>query len=291
MTEPVANIVELVTLAPGRSVYVRDNGRFGGREDPLGSSLADTGAAGAVSPAIARGLLGGAIWCGRTDGLRAGEPLVERPLSLLQHVWSLCGNYLTTHASPGILRRGAQRLRQQGRDDMADFLDQKAREETGHDELALRDLTALGLPAEQLVAAISPTKGHELLAFARTCVEGPEPLAVLGYTYALERPTLAIGRAQVDAIQALCPPGTDATRCMRVHSAIGADAEHVEEQVERIAGLPFRDRSLIARATYETTRLVWRIADEDQPSDAEILGMLEGAVGALPAPFQRTTPA
>lgn len=280
------DIVETLRLAPGRSVYVRADGRFGLRRDPLGSGPADHGAAGAVAPAVARGLLGGAILCGRADGLQSGQPQVHHPLSLPQHVWSLCAAYVSTHSSPDILRRGAERLRQRGRTDMADYLDQKAREETGHDRLALRDLAALGLPAEALVAAISPAKGHELVAYARACVEGDEPLAMLGYTYALERPTLAIGQAQVDAVQALCPPGIDATRCMRVHSAIGSDAEHVRELVERIAGLPFVDRRPIARATYETTRRMWRLAAGEQPSDADILDLLKAAVGRLPAHFE-----
>jgi hypothetical protein len=43
-----------------------------------------------------------------------------------------------------------------------------------------------------------------------------------------------------------------ATRCLRVHSAVSADAKHVEDALEVTAGLPAEDRRLVARACYET---------------------------------------
>lgn len=278
-------IAEWLTLASERGIYVRSNGRFGITENLPDEIPADHGYAESVTPDVARGLLAAAIHAGRVDGLRAGEKLKSQQPSLLRHVWMLLRNYVTTHATPAIMRHAAERLRQQGRHDPADFCDEKAVEETGHDRLALRDLQALGLDGEKLVEALKPEKGLTLVAYFKACAEGPDPISVLGYAYALERPTLAIGQDRIDQVQALCPVGVNATRCMRVHSAVGADADHVAELVERVAGYRFEERKAIARAVYETTRIIWTSKPGEHPADDEIRQALENVAGRLPDHF------
>ncbi|MGH9799828.1 MAG: hypothetical protein ACRD82_05635, partial [Blastocatellia bacterium] len=56
-------------------------------------------------------------------------------------------------------------------------------------------------------------------------------------------------------VEAVLPPNTKATRCLRVHSSISADAEHVEEALAVTARQSAEDRQLIALACYETTRI------------------------------------
>jgi hypothetical protein len=194
----------------------------------------------------------------------------------------LCGRYQTTHATPLVFKEVAERLRARGHTPLADFIAQKAREETGHDRLVIKDLTALGLPAERLVAAIRPPTGLALVAQLRQLADGPHPVGVLGYAYAPERAALFVDQAQIDATQAVCPPGVDATRGMRTHSAVGADAAHVMELAEFAATLPAVDRAAVARATYRTAQIMARDHPGEPPSDAAIVERLQGLGVAWP---------
>jgi hypothetical protein len=72
----------------------------------------------------------------------------------------------------------------------------------------------------------------------------------------MERLAIFYGERDIKAYQAICPPGADATRCLRVHSGVGADEEHVDELVEFIATLPKQDIALIAAATWETASVM-----------------------------------
>ena len=56
-----------------------------------------------------------------------------------------------------------------------------------------------------------------------------------------------------------------ATRGLRLHSAIGADARHVARSIDIIARLPPPDRIAVVRAVYETAALV--SAPTDYPGD------------------------
>ena len=65
----------------------------------------------------------------------------------------------------------------------------------------------------------------------------PILLTALGYTHALERLSLGEKKEHIQKIEELIPDSVNTTGCMRVHSSIGADAHHVEEDIEMIAGL------------------------------------------------------
>jgi len=79
------------------------------------------------------------------------------------------------------------------------------REETGHDRLALKDLRALGLPAERLVANFIPEGIKPLCKrFDDLCVED-YPIGCIGYSYCLERIAALKQGTDIEKVQAAMP--------------------------------------------------------------------------------------
>ena len=87
--------------------------------------------------------------------------------------------------------------------------------------------------------------------FARS-IRDENPIDCVGYSYTMERLALGVDEKYIQKVKALLPAGINATRCLCTHSSVGADAEHVEETVEMIAGLTSQVRVRIVRACYET---------------------------------------
>jgi hypothetical protein len=198
-------------------------------------------------------------------------------LTLSRVILNLIGNYHTTHATPPTLRLAADRFRELGHLELADFLEEKIQEETGHDLLALKDLRALGLPAEQMVEVVRPQLAIALVDYFEAAANADNPIGVVGYSFALERNALFIGQEYIDMVDALCPPGVMATRCLRVHSGIGADASHVAEMVEFIATLSNDERLAVIQAVYDTTQIIATTHREDEMNNEEIEYMLDDA--------------
>jgi pyrroloquinoline quinone (PQQ) biosynthesis protein C len=167
------------------------------------------------------------------------------------------GHYHTTRATCIFMRYLAGRFEAMARPDLAAFALSTIQGESGHDRLALRDLRALGFPAEEVVAALKPPRSAALLKLFHEYTYGEDPVAAFGYGYALERSCIAITPEYVASIERLIPAGLRATRCLRVHSSIGAEVAHVEDSVRAIAALPAADRSRIARAVAETARIMF----------------------------------
>ena len=177
----------------------------------------------------------------------------------------LCSSYRTTHATPPLMLEAAERFAASGRDVLAELAREKAHEETSHDLLAVRDLAALGYDAEALVEAVVPSSAAALVAYFTEAVHSEDPIGCIGYAYGLERLALCVDTEFIARVQACLPPGVDATRCLRVHSATGADEGHVAELVEVIASLSADERSSVVKACYETAVLC------RQPSDFDLL--------------------
>jgi hypothetical protein len=199
-------------------------------------------------------------------------------LSLLSYVYQLLSSYQTTHATPAVMRAVAARMQASGRENLAAHCLNVAREESGHDTLALMDIRALGLPAERLVNDFRPIQATVLVELFHQLAQSAEPVSVLGYAYALERSALFVQEAYIESIEQLLPPGVNATRCLRVHSAVGSDAGHVDESIALIAGLPAPDRAAIVRAVYASALLIIE-TKSDYPGDAIMLAALENDYG------------
>jgi hypothetical protein len=270
------DFVEVAVVAPGTVLVSLANGNFLVREySPPGfaSPWLETMA---ENPSISstRALLTAAFYAALKEQ-EAARDAPDSELSLPGVILNLIGSYHTARATQRLLPVAADRFRALGRLSLADYLDKKIREESWHYRLALKDLHALGLPAERLVEAIKPSMVAHLVNHFETLARADEPVGTVGYSYALERNALFVGKDYIDAVQALCPPGVDATRCLRVHSRTGSDPSHVEEMVQFIATLPPNDRLIVLGSVYETMKIVAAPAPEGRMSDDAIESMLE----------------
>lgn len=281
-SEPGPNELEWAVLAPGVGVIIHPNGRFNIQRPGFlqgGLPFAESRLATSTTLAHARALLSGALIAG--FGGKPDRPFAAAP-TLPGVIHQLCATYHTTHATPTMFRRAVATFTRQGRAAHAAFAERKLREETGHDQLALKDLEALGLPARRLVEIIRPPTSLALVEHIDQISRREDPVGGLGYQYVLERLALLVDQAHIDAVQAACPPGVHATRCLRVYSAVGADAAHVGELVEFVAGLPAGERADIARETHRTAAILAQGWRTPPPSDEDVVGWIRQAGGAWP---------
>lgn len=212
--------------------------------------------------------------------LRAGlgPPRRAGPRSVLGYVRWLAGNAAFAAATPGLFLRAADRFAGSGRAGLAAFARRKAVEETGHAELALRDLANLGLSSADAVRLVEPPSAAVFAARFRQYVESDAPVSLFGFSYCLERIAAARDRAFVRRIEALCPEGVRACRFVKVHSAVGSDGIHVREQLEFFDALPASDLVRVVRAAFETAALLADQARIDKAlSDDETARRLRGA--------------
>ena len=214
------------------------------------------------------------------------------PYTLYRYIRWLVGNYVFAGQTPGLFRRGAARLKAIGRADLAAFARKKANEEAGHSALAYRDLEGLGLPAAQVVRMIQPPSAKAFVERFRSYVESSTPIALFGFSYSLERMAVERDAAFIRKIEAICPPGVQACRFLKVHSTIGSDSTHVHEQLSCFASLTNEELATIASAVYETARLLARQSLMDEVlSDDEIEGRFRrDGIETVARPSARPTP-
>ncbi|GAB1394978.1 hypothetical protein MASR1M60_31420 [Rhodocyclaceae bacterium] len=215
-----------------------------------------------------RQLFAGVLASAMREARSTAQVAASAEVSLQRHIHGLAASYQTTHATPPTMRKVAERFRAAGRPDLADYCEQVAREESGHDELALRDLAALGIDAYAFVEQVRPASVLALVDYFHRLAEGDEPVGVFGFAYALERMALFQTRERVAAVDAVIPAGIKATRCLRVHSAVGADVRHVDESLKFIAQLSAAERLCIVHALYRAVALM--TGPSDYPGDAAV---------------------
>jgi hypothetical protein len=270
---------EPVNVTRGQWIIASENGTFRVSSTGPQSEIENAPAATYRSARTVRALLNGALYAAFGAHGKEGK---RQPASLIRLVYMLAGSYHHLQTPPRLARAAATFKRLQ-RGDVAAFLQLKVEEESGHDCLALRDLTSLGLPAERVVQTLRPPVSMRLLALLDSYSKRPYPIAVLGYTYCMERLAIFYGEREIQTYQALCPPGVNATRCLRVHSGVGADDEHVDELIEFVATLGKADVASIAAATCETASvMVEGLLDDATTTDADIEASLRHDGIALP---------
>jgi hypothetical protein len=277
-------VTEWVNVTGDISIIARESGEVwfhtqsGTKEDvdPFAIPMTGVGSAGSTV-----GLLDGALNLGFA---RIEKRLARPDPTLVGYVVALVGAYHTSVDTPRNLRRAASRFEELGRPEVAAYLEERAREETGHDRLALKDLGALGVPGERLVANFIPEGIKPLCKrFDDLCAQD-YPIGCIGYSYCLERIAALKQRTDIEKVQALCPDGVDATRFLRSHSCLGSEVTHVEETIEFVASLPVNDRIRVVQETYESALIMAEGYNHELlKSEAEMLGELQQAVGeALP---------
>jgi hypothetical protein len=273
-------VTEWVNVTGDISIIARESGEVwfhtgsGTKEhvDPFATPMTGVGAAGSTV-----GLLDSAI----NLGFAGIEKRLARPdLTLAGYIVALVGAYHTSVDTPRNLRRAASRFEELGRPEVGAYLEQRAREETGHDRLALKDLRALGVPGERLVANFLPEGIKPLCKRFDDLCARDYPIGCIGYSYCLERIAALKQKADIERVQALCPDGVDATRFLRSHSSLGSEASHVAETIEFVASLPANDRIRVVQETYESSLLLAEGYNHELlKSECEMLEELEQALG------------
>ena len=274
------SVTEWVNVTPDISIIARESGQVWfhrasstKRElDPFAIAMTGNGSAGSTV-----GLLDGALnlgFSGIEKRLAQPEPTVAG------YIVALAGAYHTSVHTPRNLRRAASRFEELGRPEVAAYLEERAREETGHDRLALKDLHALGVPGERLVANFIPEGIKPLCErFDELCAQD-YPIGCIGYSYCLERIAALKQKSDIDKVQVLCPDGVDATRFLRSHSCLGSEVTHVEETIKFVASLNASDRIRVVQETYESALIMAEGYNHELlKSEAEMLDELQQAIG------------
>jgi len=219
------------------------------------------------SIATTRKLLDGAIVAAR----RTVSPSIRPPaLTRLRWIWRLAGSYHLTHTTHRLMAEAAQKFTSMGHNRLAQWAVQKADEERGHDQLALLDIRSIGYEAEAVVEALIPPAAMALVDYFSQSVQGLNPIGCVGYSYTIERLAAGVREEHIQAVEALMPAGIQATRCLRVHSGIGADLEHVEETVKMVTGLNPEEHVDVAAACYETALLCFSPPKDGYISEEEL---------------------
>lgn len=196
-------------------------------------------------------------------------------LTSIRWVWRLAGAYRMTSPVPDLMREAANGFAANGRFELEKWALEKAEEEIGHDRLALLDIQSLGYDAEAVVNAFVPPAARALMDYFTRSVRDSDPIDCVGYTYTMERLSLGIGEEYIHSVEKLLPPEINATRCLRVHSAVGADAHHANENVSLIAGLLPSERTRVARACYETALMCFSPPPGGYVSEDELVQFLQ----------------
>ena len=274
--------IEWVNVTADIAIIARESGEVwfhrpkdaNGVLDPFASPMTAMGAVGSTI-----GLLDGAI----NLGFSGIENRLARPdLTLAGYIVALVGAYHTSIDTPRNLRRAAESFINLGRAEVAAYLEERAREETGHDRLALKDLRALGVPAERLVANYIPEGIKPLCErFDSICTED-YPIGSIGYSYCLERIAALKQKTDIQNVQAICPNGVDATRFLRSHSSLGSEVAHVDETIKFVASLPANDRIRVVQETYKSASIMAEGYNHELlKSEGEILDEVQQAIGEV----------
>ena len=203
------------------------------------------------------------------------QPQVRPPaMTPVRWLWRLAGLYHLCQPIPKLIEQAQRQFANNERWSLAKWAAQNAVEEEGHDLLALKDIQALGYDSEAVVNALVPPASKALIDYLTRSVNDSDPIDCVGYAYTMERLALGTSEQHIREIEALLPANTKATRCLRVHSSVGADVEHVAETVEMVAQLSASERTRVAIACYETALLCFSPPQEAYMSDAAILQLL-----------------
>ncbi len=91
----------------------------------------------------------------------------------------------------------------------------------------------------------------------------------------MERLAAFYGEKEIRLYRSLCPPGINATRCLTVHSGMGADADHIVELTEFLTTLNETQFSQVAEAAFETAYIMAEeLVTDASTTDAEIVARL-----------------
>ena len=261
---------EWAQIAPGKVVVATTEKAWiyqpRSSSDPFAHPMTNTG-----SPATTRKLLDTAIASAKYAVNSETRPPA---MTATRWIWRLAGLYHLCHPIPKLIEKAHQQFAKHKRYSLAEWAAQNAIEEEGHDLLALKDIKSLGYDPQAVVKALVPPASVALIDYLTRSVNDSDPIDCVGYAYTMERLALGTSEQYIQGIEALLPANTKATRCLRVHSSVGADVDHVAETVEMVAQLSAVERSRVAIACYETALLCFSPPGDIYISDEEILQII-----------------
>lgn len=263
--------IEWAQIAPGKIVVATEE-RTWLHIPYFGDSRFSQPMEGAGSIATTKKLLDVAIAAAKYAIKSDNRPPV---LTLNRWIWRLAGSYHLCAPASQLMQDAARGFAANHHSLLAEWAIEKAKEEQGHERLALLDIKSLGYDAEAVVQALFPPAALALIDYLTRSVKDHQPLDCVGYSYTMERLAMGIGKEYLEKIEELLPPNTHATRCLRVHSSLGADAEHVEETVSIVSSLSASERIRIARACYETALICFSPPPESYITDEELEQILQ----------------
>jgi len=266
-------MLEWLEISPELTVVATATGAFPHSTRALGSDPFQSPMEGKGTAETTHWLLEGAIAAAGRE-LRGASTVSASPrapgVSAAYWAYRLAGYFQTTDATRRLLPIIARRFEEAERHPLATWAEQKINEEAGHEQLALRDLSELGYRGRALACAHAPPRAAAWVALFEQLAAAPDPVGCVGYAHALERLALLRGAAEVSEIEQCLPRGVNATRCLRVHSALGSDARHVRSNVTTTAGLCADERRAIARACYLTARIYFDPTLDDDFHSAQL---------------------
>lgn len=196
-----------------------------------------------------------------------------------RYIYSLVNEYRFCRQFLEGIEKAICRFDREGNTKLKKWAKQKYDEEQGHHLPALNSINLLGYQGEKVVkveALISPVT-KSLNVHLTNTLEGSNPIDILGYVCTSEFLSACIGKKYIKKVEALLPPsiGIDATRCLRIHSSVGADANHFEEMIQVIAELTSKERKRVAIACYETSRLYFTPPKQGYITNQQIKDLLK----------------
>jgi hypothetical protein len=263
--------VEWVQIAPGK-VIVANQERGWLYQPRSGEDRFSQPMEGAGSMATTRKLLDTAIAVAKYTIQSKIKPPA---LTSTRWVWRLASAYHLTCPVTKLMEDAAKKFSVNSRNCLAEWALEKAKEEQGHDRLALLDIQSLGYDAEAVVKVLVPPAAVSLIDYLTRSTQDDDPIDCVGYSYTMERLSLGIGGDYIEKIEELLPPNINATRCLRVHSSVGADANHVDETVLMVAELTPSERTRVARACYETALMCFSPPPASYISDEQLQQLLK----------------
>ena len=267
-------MIEWLDVAPGIRVIATPQGATRSLVPGFGHDPFATPMQGPGFPETTYWLFEAAIALAASQPRPQPTPPGAAQLSPALWAYRLCGYFHTTHATRRLLPEVARRFKASGRTLLASWAEQKVGEELGHDQLALMDLAELGYAGKELTRAVAPPRATAWVARFEAFARASDPVGCVGYAHALERLALLRGPAELAAIEAALPVGVNATRCLRVHSAVGSDAAHVHDNVRVTAALSASERRQVVTACHRTAQIYFDPSLGRVPNPAQLEGML-----------------
>ena len=264
--------MEWARIAPDKVVVATANRTWLHRidparnDDPFAQPMVGVG-----SVATTRKLLDGVIAYAATVSSSLRPPALTRT----RWVWRLAGAYHSSRHTSRLMEEARERFAASGRMSLSQWAAQKAREETGHDRLALLDIQSMGYDAEAVVQALVPPAAKAFVDYFMQTVQEIDPIDCVGLSYASECLGTFVDEEYIQSVETLLPPDIYATRWLRLHSGVGAEVNHVEETLEVVAELTPAERLSVARACYETAVLRFTPPKKGYISDKELQHILK----------------